>query len=92
MDPKNFESAIFNKTRNIGGKVINSPLEMKACEQSRESIAKFLYGLLFEWIVAKLNQTILPKQIKDIKDKELDLNQFLGIGILGINRETTLFI
>ena len=42
-------------------KTIYSPYTKEACEDARDSFAKALYDNMFNWLVERMNVTILPE-------------------------------
>ena len=51
----------------VGGetKIIESPLPKKECVSMRDSLCRALYDKLFNWLVYRLNFTILPQEDLD---------------------------
>lgn len=52
--------AITTYVRKIGGAEIVSHLGIRDCVAYKDSLAKALYDRMFNWIIYKLNQTLLP--------------------------------
>lgn len=50
------------KKREIGKQIIESPLNEKECMAARDALSRNLYDRLFNWLVKRLNFTILPKE------------------------------
>ena len=70
-----FEEALTHKEIKVGMSVTKSPLSPGKCQNSLDSIAKDIYNRMFNWIVLKLNKTLVPD------DKN---HSFKTIGILDI--------
>jgi myosin heavy subunit len=68
--------ALRFKTRVSPGSVTESPVPESECQIFRDSLAKELYNRLFDWLVKKLNFTVVP-------------NEFLGKGELKIDAITS---
>jgi myosin heavy subunit len=65
---------------------LKTPVQLKECLSNCEGFAKDLYEKVFCWIVYKLNQTILPPQLKNLNDdmdEDLFLDQ-LNISTIGL--------
>lgn len=78
MKEKTLESALTTKTIAAGGRqsVYHSFLDVKQAEYARDALAKAVYGKMFDWVVQKINSSILKKE-GTVKSK-------LVIGILDI--------
>ena len=61
--PENaFQKALVFKTREIQGQTIESPHPVSECNAVRDSLSKFLYEKLFNWLVKRLNLVIFPPE------------------------------
>lgn len=88
--------ALVFKTREIQGQTIESPHPVSECLALRDSLSKFLYEKLFNWLVKRLNLVIFPaeeasslrkvrKSIKLIRDSISQLDSLVSsIGLLDI--------
>ncbi|EAR90393.2 unconventional myosin heavy chain (macronuclear) [Tetrahymena thermophila SB210] len=76
VNPKDLEESLVFKVRKVGTTVIKSPQTAEECLSMRDSLSKNLYDSLFNFLVWKLNQNLLPPQ--DL------LNKSLSIGLLDI--------
>lgn len=56
------------KTREVGKTLIESPLNEKDANSTRNSFASNLYDRLFCWLVKRLNLTIIPVEDRDNND------------------------
>ncbi len=63
-----FKKCLTMKRREIGKQVIESPLNEKECLANQDALSRNLYDKLFNWLVKRLNFTILPKE--DILPKQ----------------------
>ena len=54
--------ALVFKTREIQGTIIESPQPLSECISMRDSLSKFLYEKLFNWLVKRLNLVIFPPE------------------------------
>lgn len=89
--------ALVFKTREIGKQIIESPVNKVECGFLRDSLSKSLYEKLFNWLVKRLNTSILPakdlqvnrsvrKSIKEMRKSVLLQEEGfrLSIGLLDI--------
>uniref|UniRef100_A0A8C6KY96 Myosin IXA n=1 Tax=Nothobranchius furzeri TaxID=105023 RepID=A0A8C6KY96_NOTFU len=72
-----FEALTTRKTVTVGEKLI-VPYKLAEAGTVRDSMAKSLYGALFDWIVFRINHALL-----NIKDLE-ETTKILSIGVLDI--------
>jgi len=61
-----------------GKDVVMSPLEGDKARQAKDSLAKFMYSLLFKWIIMKCNQA-LGEGFHGLADGDSEVFQFLGV-------------
>ena len=73
---KEFEYRLVSKTTIVGKDLSVSKLDIKFCLNEQTAIAKELYNRMFNWLVYKLNQTVLPQGV--------NYRQLTSIGILDI--------
>ena len=88
--------ALVFKTREIQGQIIESPQPLTECHATRDSLSKYLYEKLFNWLVKRLNLVIFPpeevtnlrkvrKSIKSIRDSLTQIDGLTSsIGLLDI--------
>ena len=55
---------ILFKIREISNQTIISPVSIFECKTNRDSLSKTLYERLYKWIVRKINEGILPNEMK----------------------------
>lgn len=60
MQPSDLSNALLLKTREVGKQIIQSPNSKEECQSITISLARALYDRIFNWLVKKLNQTIIP--------------------------------
>lgn len=75
-DLKAFEEALTYKVIKVGTTVTKSPLSPPKVRTYVDTLTRELYNRMFNWIVKKLNITLLPKNPQD--------PAFLTIGVLDI--------
>jgi len=74
-----------HKIRTVGKEVIVSTMKKDDCNTARDSLAKELYNRLFNWLVKRLNYTILPEEdMKPGANKQLLAESRFRIGLLDI--------
>ena len=85
MDFAELSKAIRFKFREIQGQVIESPQSKLDCVVTRDALAKELYNRLFNWLVKRLNFTVMPSEmLVDGADIPMLLNNYFHIGLLDI--------
>ncbi|KAL4496738.1 hypothetical protein ABPG73_011704 [Tetrahymena malaccensis] len=62
---KDLNDALTTKKRQVNNNVTTSPLSIKESTDNRDSYSKFLYEKLFNWIVFRLNQSIMDQDELD---------------------------
>ncbi|EAR87392.2 myosin (macronuclear) [Tetrahymena thermophila SB210] len=62
---KELNDALTTKKRQVNNNVTTSPLSIKESIDNRDSYSKFLYEKLFNWIVFRLNQSIMDQDEVD---------------------------
>ncbi|KAL4507958.1 hypothetical protein ABPG72_021331 [Tetrahymena utriculariae] len=78
VDREELKNCLVYKRRVLpGGKPIDSPISKQECNITRDSLARALYDKLFNWLVSKLNQNIMPNSSVNISD-------CLSLGLLDI--------
>ena len=56
--PEGLRKALTTRTRQTPDGPIVSPIDVKAAEDNRDSLAKTLYSRMFDWLVDKINSSI----------------------------------
>lgn len=80
-----FARSIRFKFREIGGEVIASPFDKNECIVARDSVAKELYNRMFNWLVIRMNSSIMPEEfLKPGADTVALYKSYLHIGLLDI--------
>jgi myosin-5 len=69
-----------------GKEVINVKMKQLECFQRRDSLAKSLYSTLFDWVVAKINQELLPKEAHSKSIGILDIFGFENFATNGFEQ------
>lgn len=60
VNPKKLDDSLVLKIRKVGTTVIESPMQLVECISIRDSLSKNLYDNLFNFLVRKLNEGLLP--------------------------------
>mgnify|MGYP000846203966 FL=1 len=85
IDYEELNTALMFKFREIQGQVIQSTISKAECITQRDSLAKELYNTLFNWLVKRLNFTVMPAEfLKDGADIPQLLHNYFHIGLLDI--------
>ena len=85
VDHEELSKALRFKFRVIQGKVIESAQNMQGCITARDSLAKELFNRLFNWLVKRLNYTVMPPQfLVDGADIPELMESYYHIGLLDI--------
>lgn len=74
VDIEGLEKAITQSVRIFNGEEVATPRSPAQCESIRDALAKDLFNNTFNWIVRKLNLTLLPE----------NPSQYTSIGLLDI--------
>lgn len=61
LDPMKLTDNLIYKTRIIEKEYIKSPLSLIECQSVKDSLARGMYDQLFNWLLKRLNLTIIPK-------------------------------
>lgn len=56
------EQALLTRSVTIQKQTSKIPLTSEQAEQTRDALAKALYGGMFDWIIAKINATLKPRE------------------------------
>ena len=92
IDQNSFEEALTNKEIRVGASVTKSPLPPARTQNSVDTIAREIYNRLFNWIVKKLNKTLLPSNPNDPSFLTTGVLDIFGFEIFGKNSIEQLFI
>ena len=87
-----FEEALTCKELKIGGNVTRSPLKPSQVKNNIDSIARELYNRMFNWIVNKVNQNLLPPNPKNPAFQTIGVLDIFGFEIFSKNSIEQLFI
>ncbi|CAK9109242.1 High molecular weight form of myosin-1 (High molecular weight form of myosin I) (HMWMI) [Durusdinium trenchii] len=58
FDRENLVANVMNRIRTMGGQVIRTPLTVQASQESCSSLAREVYGRLFDWLVRRVNAVL----------------------------------
>eukprot|EP01128_Nolandella_sp_AFSM9_P005027 TRINITY_DN2371_c0_g1_i1.p1 TRINITY_DN2371_c0_g1~~TRINITY_DN2371_c0_g1_i1.p1 ORF type:complete len:1548 (+),score=443.67 TRINITY_DN2371_c0_g1_i1:76-4644(+) len=75
ISPQGLEKALTNRKITVRGETTVIPLDVDAALEARDSLAKHLYGSMFDWLVKRVNQSL---------SDGLDTRQTRVIGVLDI--------
>jgi len=85
IDFDQFAKAIRFRTRVVAGSAIDSTMKREECLVIRDSLAKELYNKLFNWLVKRLNYTVMPSEFtQGGLDTAALMNKYFHIGLLDI--------
>lgn len=56
------------KKINAAGEVVISPLDLNTAIATRDAIAKYIYHMLFEWLVQTINATLKARNEEDVSN------------------------
>ncbi len=84
IDIEQITKALLYRTREINKQVIESPMNKADCNFARDSLSKDLFDKLFNWLVKRLNFTILPEEDLETGFDLNKSNDRLTIGLLDI--------
>ena len=60
QNPHEFVTEIVNKPSSPGA-TGRAPLDIRACYEARDSLAKAMFDNLFSWLVERMNLTLIPE-------------------------------
>eukprot|EP01130_Rhizamoeba_saxonica_P016223 TRINITY_DN745_c0_g1_i1.p1 TRINITY_DN745_c0_g1~~TRINITY_DN745_c0_g1_i1.p1 ORF type:complete len:1528 (+),score=443.15 TRINITY_DN745_c0_g1_i1:69-4652(+) len=75
VDANALAEALIVRSMTIRGEVTVCPLNVSAAEESRDSLAKYLYNTLFEWLVNRVNVAL---------EEDIGNKKTMVIGVLDI--------
>ena len=85
LDHAEIGKALLHKFRVITGNVVQSPLTKKDCVTARDALAKELFNRLFNWLVKRLNFTVMPPElIEEGADISSLMENYYHVGLLDI--------
>ena len=87
MNQRALEEALTTKSTLAQGEVIISPVSVSKAVDMRDAFVKAIYGRLFIWIVAKLNEATFRERA-DVKSKRISIGllDIFGFENFGKNR------
>jgi len=84
VDLAKLEEALTSRKMKIKTETTVIPLNVQLAEECRDSLAKHLYGSLFEWLVERINQS-LGKDLKSDDQKVIGILDIFGFEIFEKN-------
>ena len=85
IDFERLSKALRYKTRVVAGSAIESTIKREECLIFRDSLSKDLFNKLFNWLVRRLNFTVMPPEFtKNGIDMNALMNKYYHIGLLDI--------
>ena len=92
IDESAFEEGLTNREIRVGASVTKSPLSPGRAKNSIDTIARDFYNRMFNWVIKKLNKTLLPPDPKDPNFLTIGVLDIFGFEIFGKNSIEQLFI
>ncbi|EGR34128.1 myosin head, putative [Ichthyophthirius multifiliis] len=91
---KALQNGLTNKLRIINKQEYLSPLNLQECINIKDTLSKYLYEKLFNWIVQKLNENITPTNQQNDKslEGEIGLLDIYGFEVFKENGFEQFFI
>jgi myosin heavy subunit len=81
VDKAEFETELFHKEK-MGDITIRTPLKPDDVDEAIKALAKGLFDNMFNWLVNRMNLTILPRELKEggsSADEFLKRNKTIGL-------------
>lgn len=85
VEQSHFEDSCRVKQRIVGGEIIQTPLSAEEAKDRRDALAKALYSKLFDWLVTRLNETIVGNSKKFQKLPFIGLLDIFGFEVFEDN-------
>jgi hypothetical protein len=85
IEPKDLDKALTSRSIAIGKETTEIPLPDSKARESRDSLAKFLYGELFDWLVIRINEALAGKVATGVQVQFIGVLDIFGFEIFQNN-------
>lgn len=85
IDPKELDQALTTRSIAIMRETTVIPLNESKARESRDSLAKFLYGELFDWLVTRINEALVGKAAPGVQVQFIGVLDIFGFEIFQNN-------